>query len=272
MTKIIVVIGMHRSGTSALTGTLVNAGAWFGHPALAAGGRPARPLGLVERKDFLRLTEPALQAVGCSWHDVHGFQPAWEKSYAERVREQFRAGVLADLRCHPVAVLKDPRLCLLLPLFRPVMKSAAALFIVRNPHEVAMSLHARNQFPIGLGAALWEAYNRHALAALQDVPSIMVQHRRLVSRPAQCIPQIVRKLASLGIEGLDADTAVAANSIKSNLYHHHAEQALNKLSAGQREFWKALRQAKVPSDVAAGDLSSETRETLQAHHQERAAV
>src|SRR4051812_48521180 len=86
MTQLLTAVGMHRSGTSALAGTLVRAGAYFGDPALAAGARPQRPLGLAERTDFLALTEPALRAVGCSWHDVYGFRPVWEESYAENLR------------------------------------------------------------------------------------------------------------------------------------------------------------------------------------------
>src|SRR5689334_21318404 len=131
---------MHRSGTSALTTTLVSAGAWFGNPALAAGGRPARPLGLAERRDLLALSEPALMTLGCSWHDVHQFRPAWPERYVQSVHDKFRATVLPDLLDHGLSVLKDPRLCLLLPLFRPVLPPMTGVMIVRNPLEVAMSL------------------------------------------------------------------------------------------------------------------------------------
>ena len=57
---------MHRSGTSALTEVLVRAGAWFGPPSLAAQGRP-RPLGLVERTDFLALSEAAIGQPQREW-------------------------------------------------------------------------------------------------------------------------------------------------------------------------------------------------------------
>src|SRR5262249_55432756 len=160
--------------------------------------------------------------------------------YADEVRAQFQQGVLADLLAHDVSVLKDPRLCLVLPLFLPVMNPAAAVFIVRHPLEVAMSLAARNKFSIPLGVALWEAYNRHALAALRGIPTVLVRHRRLMSQAVTAIPEIVGGLSELGIAGLDAQAALTASSINPQLYHQHAENTEHRLSRNQRVFWQAL--------------------------------
>lgn len=272
MPGLISVIGMHRSGTSALTGVLVNAGAWFGDPALAAGGRPARPLGLVERKDFLALTEPALMALGHSWHDVYGFRPDWDEPYANGVRERFSAGVLADLLRHRVSVLKDPRLCFLLPLFLPVMPATVGVMIVRNPLEVAMSLAARNGFSIPFGVALWEAYNRQALISLKNVPAILVLHRSLMRSPETMIPETIERLTALGVEGLDGQAALSSESIDRRLFHQHAKEAEGHgLAPGQRLFWRQLREAKSPAQLPESELSPDSAEILREHHLELAA-
>jgi hypothetical protein len=267
MSQVILVVGMHRSGTTALTEVLVRAGAWFGDAALAAGGRP-RPLGLLERTDFLSLTEPALRAVGCRWHDVVDFQPSWNEPYARSVQQAFATSVLADLLAHPVAVLKDPRLCFLLPLFLPMLpKTAVAVMIVRDPLEVAMSLAVRNGFSISFGVALWEAYNRQALISLRGVPSILVSHRRLLREPKTSISDLVRRLAGLGADGLSAQAAIAPASIEASLQHHHAEDEQRRgLARAQRSLWKKLRNAAAPADVPIGTLSEESGELLRAHH------
>jgi len=258
---------MHRSGTTALAEVLVQAGAWFGDAALAAGGRP-RPLGLLERTDFLSLTEPALKAVGCRWHDVVDFQPSWNETYVQSVRQAFASSVLADLMAHPVSVLKDPRLCFLLPLFLTVLpKTTVAVMIVRDPLEVAMSLALRNGFSISFGVALWEAYNRQALISLRSVPSIVVSHRRLLREPKTSISDLMRRLAELGADGLSAQAAIARGSIETCLQHHHAQDEQRRgLTRVQRSFWRELRNAMTPADVPIGSLSDESRELLRAHH------
>lgn len=267
MTHILAVVGMHRSGTSALAGVLVRAGAWFGDPALAAGGRPARPLGLVERKDFLALSEPALMALGLGWDNVFGFSRAWPEPFAQSLREKFRRGALADLLAHEVSVLKDPRLCFVLPLFLPELRRVTGVMIVRNPVEVAMSLAARNGFPMELGVALWEAYNRQALISLAGVPSIVVQHRELMRRPDAAIPDIIRRLSDRGVPGLDPQPPLSAASIDRTLHHQHARgMKAFELSRAQKAFWRSLREAQTPDQVGVGELSRESAAVLKARH------
>ncbi|MBV9571537.1 MAG: hypothetical protein JO056_09895 [Alphaproteobacteria bacterium] len=266
MKKVILVVGMHRSGTSALTGTLVEAGAAFGDTALAAGGRPENPLGLVERTDFMALSERALRLLGCSWHDLSEFRPNWDNEQAASIRENFRNTVLADLLKHEVSILKDPRLCFLLPLFLPAIPNPAAVLIVRHPGEVALSLQARNGFPLPFGVALWEAYNRQALLSLQNVPGILVHHRRLLRDTANCIEELVAGLARLDVRGLNAEAAVG--HIRPMLHHHRGADAAEtyELSRGQRRFWRQLRDATELAGLVPGELSAESAEALRLHH------
>src|SRR6185312_14798397 len=74
VSKLLVVLGMHRSGTSALTEALVRGGAYFGDPELSIGGRTGNSLGLAERRDVVTLSEQTLRKMGCSWHDVYAFR------------------------------------------------------------------------------------------------------------------------------------------------------------------------------------------------------
>lgn len=267
MAQMIVVLGMHRSGTSALAEVLVHAGAWFGHPSLAARGRQ-RPLGLVERTDFLSVSEAAMRACDARWHDVCGFRGDWESEEAQALRRRFAHEVLPDLLARETCVLKDPRLSFLLPLFGRVMPDrTVGLLIVRHPFEVAMSLAARNGFSLPFGLALWEAYNRRALISLREFPSVLVLHRRLMREPRDCIRDLFAKLDDMGIAGLDAEAVIAANTIERGLYRQKARQAEDEeLPPAQRALWKALRRASSPADVPISDLSAESASLLAKHH------
>lgn len=258
---------MHRSGTSALTEALVAAGAWFGEPAMAAAGTPTRPLGLFERKDFLRLTNTVLAAQGCSWHDVLAFRQAWDERMTARLQAEFSGSVLKEFADEEIAVLKDPRLCLLLPLFRPLLPELFGIMIVRHPLEVAASLNARNALPYATGVALWEIYNRYALQSLKGLPSVMVQHRRLMQQAGPCIRELCESLASLGVSGLRPRRAVHAETVKEGAYHQRAVSlTYRKLSTEQRQFWNALREARSPAEVPIQELTDASRTALEEHH------
>lgn len=265
---------MHRSGTSALAEVLVRAGAWFtDRRQLIASATAENPLGLVERKDVINLNNHALAAVKCNWHEVSAFRPQWPETFTQQIRQRFRAKVLDEMLQHGVSVLKDPRLCLTLPLYRPIIRSMAAVMIVRHPVEVAMSLERRNKFRLPFGVALWETYNRHALSSLQGVPSILVQHTKLLSEPQACIAETIAGLAELGITGLSVDAAIAANSIDPTLYRNRSSAVEEyQLGAQQQHFWQTLQGVPAASEVPPGELSPASRQALREHRQEIACA
>ena len=60
-------------------------------------------------------------------------------------------------------VLKDPRLCLTLPLWRSAIPARlGAVLVLRDPEDVARSLQARDDMPVMLGLAMWDRYVRSA--------------------------------------------------------------------------------------------------------------
>jgi hypothetical protein len=57
MTARIVVLGMHRSGTSCVGELLAAMGTYFGPPGMGTGGNIENPRGLFERRDLCRLCQ-----------------------------------------------------------------------------------------------------------------------------------------------------------------------------------------------------------------------
>jgi hypothetical protein len=260
---------MHRSGTSALTEVLVQAGAWFGAPELAIASSEQNLRGFFERTDVRKLTDEALSEQRCSWHDLHLFNAKWESSAASRLKSLFKESVAADFNEHPVSVVKDPRLCLLMPLFGETLPDPVAVYITREPAEVAMSLYERNRLPRTLGIALWEIYNRHALAAMTHMPWVRVHYADLVSKPESTILTLIEALQSIGVEGLDAAKATSGDIMNPALRRQRvAASDTRRLSTGEQfALWKRLSGPELELNLFGEvHLSRGAREVFAWHH------
>jgi glycosyltransferase involved in cell wall biosynthesis len=97
---------------------------------------------------------------------------------------------------------KDPRFCLLLPLWRPFLEIPVCVYVYRSPIQVAQSLNKRDGFPITLGVALWEKYNLYGLANTADLPRILVSHEELMSNPIATIKKLHQDLLDCDVQGL----------------------------------------------------------------------
>lgn len=215
----LIVLGMHRSGTSVLARLLNLMGAYFGPEGVSTGASSENPKGFWERRDVRMLNDHVLHSVGCDWNKVRGFDPANlpDAVIAEFTKRAFR--LVLEMDAHRPWLLKEPRLCLLFPLWRQVLDVPACIHIYRHPVEVAASLNSRNGIPIPAGLALWERYVRSALAASEGLPSIAVSHRRLMQQPCEAIRQLSQDLEAIGETGLRTPPeAEVAAFVRDDLY------------------------------------------------------
>lgn len=157
----VIVIGMHRSGTSLVAGMLgalgVYVGPEFGAPAggdLTAQARAGRLSGYAEAAAFFRVNEQLLRAGRASWSRVEPFlqrrgQSAWGQSAALALQAHTCGSLLRDF-LRPLSEdyqgpwgWKDPRNSLTLPLWRQLFPEVRIVHVVRNPDAVVRSLHRR---------------------------------------------------------------------------------------------------------------------------------
>ena len=256
---------MHRSGTSAITGALGLCGAWVGEEAELTGANVENPHGFWERRDTREICDRLLQAAGADWWKVASFDPeAIPRAVLAEERKKF-AGIVTSLAERGTWVLKEPRLCLLLPALRDHVADAVCIHIFRNPLEVARSLQTRNGFGIAGGLALWEAYNLHALNAAKNLPCIPVFHESLMLRPVETVTGVLGELADLGVAGLVApDEARLEQFVNPSLYRKRVteEEANDFLSASQRALWQRLLSGETPDEVGSLSLARSTRQHL----------
>ncbi|RKT44463.1 glycosyltransferase [Thiocapsa rosea] len=198
----LLVLGMHRSGTSVVTRLLNMMGAYFGPEGVSLGANDENPKGFWERRDVLELDESLLRAGGADWDRVADF--ALDK-IPEDAREAFRRqaqALILELDAHRPWVVKEPRLSLLAPLWRDLLEVPVCVYVHRHPIQVAQSLNRRNGFPIAFGLALWERYTLDALRAASDLPTVSVMHRDVMRDPVWTTRTLFEQLESVGVQGL----------------------------------------------------------------------
>lgn len=165
--KVILVLGMHRSGTSALARTLSLLGCDLPHTLVPE--TSTNPTGHWEPNTLMAFNNEILQSAGSSWDDWLEFNPDW---YCSPVCESFleqAPGILrAEYDVSPLFVLKDPRNCRLTRFWfdvfdRERIEPLVALPL-RNPLEVVASLQARDGMHRDHAMLLWL---RHVLDAEQ---------------------------------------------------------------------------------------------------------
>ncbi len=286
----LLILGMHRSGTSALTRTLSLLGAAL--PASLLGqdgsGAESNPLGHWEPEKVVALNDDALQSAGTRWRTPFGVEPGW---YATREGGEFRARAVdllaREYGASKLFVLKDPRTCLLAPLWLGALEDAgvtpAPVHVYRSPAEVAASLHKRNEIDPALSELLWLRYVLSAEHATRGYARAHLSYDSLLGDWAGTSARLADALGlewpvapSIAAAAVDAFIAPSArhhvdgHSSKSVGYVDQVYAQMRRWSdeGEARDDWQALDEARERLDrsvqmlpgplTAAFDLSAMT--------------
>ncbi|GIU87287.1 MAG: hypothetical protein KatS3mg009_1802 [Acidimicrobiia bacterium] len=256
----LIVLGMHRSGTSSVTRLLNMAGAYFGPEGISNGADEGNPKGFWERLDVREACDRLLAGGGFDWWRLSRFSldavPAEVRdAYVTELRR-----IVLDLDAHRPWVVKEPRLSLLFPLLRPLLEIPVCVHVVREPLEVAESLRTRNGFPVPAGIALWELYTVHAFRASAGLPRVLVRYDELVGAPVETTHTLVHRLRELGVDllRLPSDREILA-FITPQLHRERVarDRRGDWLNARQLRLAAAVDDGSVLDDPAVADGVSE---------------
>jgi len=205
----VLVVGMHRSGTSAVARVLNLLGLPLCEASDLMPHVNGNPTGHWESLTLMRLNERLLAELGAQWNsvpDIGGPVARWHglARHAAEARGTF-------LRLHPTAtwVWKDPRLCVLLPFWRTVLACDPPIVLVlRHPLEVAASLAKRDRVPQWQTLLLWERSLRHALLGCAGAPVYVIHYPQLLADPVGTSHRLASFLQAAGLPVRRDDDAV----------------------------------------------------------------
>ncbi|MCP4385108.1 MAG: hypothetical protein GY798_27480 [Hyphomicrobiales bacterium] len=247
----LVVLGMHRSGTSVFTSVVERLGFFVGEAGELTSGSWENPHGFFERRDLRNIYDRLLDQSGADWWKVSDFDP---NSVSGSVVEQQRPNIkslVSRLDKQGRWAIKEPRLCFLLPIFVPVLGDPAALIVVRHPPEIASSLRRRNGIPTFAGLALWEAYMTAALRYSDHTPRAFVNYHDLMVAPGETVEALANSLVRLGFGELAVDGV--AGQVDFSLYSERVNQipVEDQLSPPQIRLWHQLQTGVIESEDVA---------------------
>ena len=266
----LIILGMHRSGTSVLARLLNMMGAYFGPEGISTGANQENPKGFWERRDVRQLNDYVLNSVGCDWNKISDFNI---KDVPEEVINKFKiegAKIILEMDSHRPWMLKEPRLCLLFDLWKELLERPVCIHIYRNPIEVANSLYTRNGIPAHTGIALWEKYNISALEASHGQPRFVVSHNKLMSDPVSEVKFIYEQLLNCGVDGvrLPSEKEITA-FVRIELYREKVsdKEIAQFLNADQIKLFNEFKSGMILKRKNKFKLSNSSISTLEQYDQ-----
>ena len=258
----VVVLGMHRSGTSVVA-RIINL---LGLPLcrvddLSSG--PDNPTGHWESGSLLKFNDRLLKMLGGSW----AFPPAMSKNWESMPSiAAFRSkGVRVFKNAYPNEewVWKDPRTCLTLPFWRTVWQDApVVVFVSREPLEIYLSLRKRDGLGKAHCIALWERYARSALLGAHGLPMVTISYDQLMGDPLGTIENLRDDLVGLGVMAhgnVDTASQCVSMAFGSSRKYNYRFQADVDSTEAQRlliKFIESLPRTSPKFTAAALDIES----------------
>lgn len=228
---ILFVLGVNRSGTSALARVLSLCGGSL--PPRLVGSMPDNPLGHWEPRAANYLNEAILQR-----HHSTMFDPTLrlqgEGAFGADERSTWIGEIKAFLSTLPAAptvvVIKDPRITLLSGLWFEAARLAGfdimAAITVRHPQEVIASMAKRSPATPQLAGALWLKYNLLAERHTREVPRVFVEYTNLLDDWRR---EAKRISAALGIDLNIEDEGAIEEFLRTDLRLHRYDGPVSEL-------------------------------------------
>jgi hypothetical protein len=218
--KALLILGMHRSGTSAVTRAVNLLGAGIGKNILLPGQGNSE--GFWEHYDAARLDHDLLQSFGRTWFDIRRLPADWQQQAASReALEGIKAIIQRELAGHPLVAIKDPRMCLTAPLWIEGFEAAGfevqCLLMVRDPREVVDSLQAREQWPRAPIFLLWAHYMMEAVLATRGHKRSLITYDQLLEDWRGTLRRVASELQL----SWPSDEASASSDIDAFLHARH---------------------------------------------------
>jgi len=207
--KEVIILGMHRSGTSMVGGVLNQLGVDMGHDS--PGKQISNPLGHFEDGDFLTLNSSILELAGGDWNNP----PAHQEILSQEII--FQSQILSLIRSRQQQNLhqpwgwKDPRTCLTIELYKSNLHNPFFIWCQRAPEEIAESIWQRNGIVHADGLKLIDIYEQRIRGYFEkypDLPKLIISYQDVVDQPRYWVNALIEFL-ELDPKSGDINQAIA---------------------------------------------------------------
>jgi hypothetical protein len=260
----LLVLGMSRSGTSLLTQVLHALGATL--PSDLMGPAHGNPFGHFEPSGLVALNDRILEALDRPWNDPRPIAPRWFRSRpAYAFLRRISAQIGDSYGDASLLVLKDPRLCRLLPLYLDALDlldtEPLVILQVRPAQEVVQSLGDRDDMRPDLAEFLW-------LRSVVEAEWHSRSCRRVWVSMAEILadwPGTVRRIADgLHLDWAGVDLSAVGSRVRPRLRHHVAAAgAADGSGTLSVAAWTAIERGLAGDEAAARAGFDAVRTSLQ---------
>jgi glycosyltransferase involved in cell wall biosynthesis len=258
---LVVVLGMHRSGTSALARGIEALGFSFGD-SLMPPVHGENEKGYWEDVDVVNLNDRLLYVLGRAWHSLEPIAAyEWQLPGVIALADEAEALVRKRLAAFPQWAVKDPRMSRLLPFWKSVFERTKVVpdyvIAIRNPLSVERSLAARDGFAAEKSYFLWLG---HVVSALSDTPlctRVVVDFDTLLTLPLTELKRIANSISVPLNATVNAAIGAYANDFLVPELRHSTFDS-SKVSDDPRAGAAVARAFALLADTASGtvDLNS----------------
>ena len=252
---LVIVLGMHRSGTSALCGALNLIGLDFGNQLLPA--TRANEKGHWEHEEIVSVHDRLLSSLGSSWDDP--LPSGWiERTVIHEVKSELIEILERELGRTSVFGIKDPRMCRLMPLWLPIFDilSVEPFFIlaVRSPWEVAESIADRDGIEQGKSELLWLEHVAEAEASTRGRKRSFVTYDALMDDPVRTMERLRNQLG-VDLRPPSDLQASLREFLDPSLRHYYLGTRIashtHPVSPLALSYYETIRNASSPHEISA---------------------
>ncbi len=226
--KIVAILGMHRSGTSWLAGSLEHMGLELGEVNTQA---QHNAKGNRENDAIRKIHESVLRKNGSNWR-----RPSWPNRWPRMARKALASQIAAMSAGHTMWGFKDPRSLLMLDEWHRQVGDLVRVGIYRHPLSVFRSLHKRHDdFTLDEAIELWRFYNERLLEEFSRDPFPII---RFDVEQEQLLTDLVRVAEHIGL-----DTSQDPSAFLDKSLIHNSNAANAAVPEAAQKVWTSLHEA-----------------------------
>jgi hypothetical protein len=231
----VIVLGMHRSGTSALAGALSMLGINPGEHLMPAHA-DTNPKGFWEHNEIVKVHNLLFEKLGSNWADISALPNRWwKRPEVLSLKSKLRDIVQHEFAESSLWLLKDPRLCRFLPMWLDILNELGVqpyfVICLRNPSEVVASLNKRDGMIKEEAYLLWLKYVLESERWSREYPRTVVTYTNILKN-WRSVSSSLEKALDINLKGEDPTVVQNIDEfLEPGLRHHVA--SVYTLSKGE---------------------------------------